>query len=120
MCRQANVYVKPIGIDQAHRTVRQRPPPLSREQIDALSQKKHLTKQEARKLLQCFFPEIKDVTYFQLHKYHSCCYNPKHLNLCKNHITALQNEHEQHCLQSSHEEDVTREAEPKNRVSFVR
>jgi hypothetical protein len=68
------------------------PPPLSCAQIDELSRKKQLTKQEARKLLQCYFSEIKNVKYFQLHKYHSCCYDPKHLNLCKNHITALQRE----------------------------
>src|SRR5690349_18172726 len=77
MCRQAHVYVKPIGMLQERRVARRHPPPLTRAQIDELSQKKNLTKAEVRKLLQCYFPEIKDVKYFQLHKYHSCVYDPK-------------------------------------------
>ena len=101
MCRQANVYIKPIGMQQERRVARRHPPPLTRAQIDELSRKKHLTKREVRKLLQCYFPEIKNVKYFQLHKYHSCCYDPKHLNLCKNHITALQHEREQYPISSS-------------------
>ncbi|CAF2326726.1 unnamed protein product [Rotaria sp. Silwood2] len=128
MCRQAHVYIKPIGMEQERRVARHHPPPLSRAQIDELSRKKNLTKQEARKLLQCYFPEIKNVKYFQLHKYHSCCYDPKHLNLCKNHITALQHEREQyhdhHQNQDEHNhnnyKDYEREDEPHNRVSFVR
>ena len=129
MCRQAHVYVKPIGMQQERRVARRHPPPLTRAQIDELSRKKHLTKQEVRKLLQCYFPEIKDVKYFQLHKYHSCCYDPKHLNLCKNHITALQREREEHPGQhhhngggshENHYKDYERQGEQPNRVSFVR
>ena len=119
MCRQSNVYVKPIGVSQEQRVARRHPPPLSRAQIDELSRKKQLTKQEARKLLQCFFPEIKDVKYFQLHKYHSCCYDPKHLKLCKNHITALQHEREDH-PHHHHDGDFEKGRQPQNRVSFVR
>ncbi|CAF4685760.1 unnamed protein product, partial [Rotaria sp. Silwood1] len=81
MCRQANVYIKPIGMQQERRVARRHPPLLTRAQIEELGQKKNITKKEARKLLQCYFPEIKNVKYFQLHKYHSCCYDPKHLNL---------------------------------------
>ncbi|CAF0729846.1 unnamed protein product [Rotaria sordida] len=131
MCRQSHVYIKPIGMQQERRVARHHPPSLSRAEIDALSRKKNLTKQEARKLLQCYFPEIKNVKYFQLHKYHSCCYDPRHLNLCKNHITALQHEREQYCdhhyqHQNQYENDENRdkdyegEDEPHNRVSFVR
>ncbi|CAF5027572.1 unnamed protein product, partial [Rotaria sp. Silwood1] len=130
MCRQSHVYIKPIGMQQERRVARHHPPPLSRAQIDELSRKKNLTKQEARKLLQCYFPEIKNVKYFQLHKYHSCCYDPKHLNLCKNHITALQHEREQYHSHDhrqsqienddNHYKDYERDDEPHNRVSFVR
>jgi hypothetical protein len=129
MCRQAHVYVKPIGIQHEHRVARHQPPPLTRAQIDELSRKKHLTKKEVRKLLQCYFPEIKDVKYFQLHKYHSCCYDPKHIKLCKNHITALQHERGQHSddyhqnRDGNNEnlyKDYEREKGPQNRVSFVR
>lgn len=125
MCRQSNVYVKPIGMNQQRRVAQIHPPPLSRAQIEQLSQKKNLTKQEARKLLQCYFPEIKHVKYFQLHKFHSCCYDPKHLNLCKNHITALQREREQNPGHHHHDDDnpygdYERDGDAKNRVSFVR
>jgi hypothetical protein len=131
MCRQAHVYVKPIGMQQERRVARHYPPPLSRAQIDELSRKKQLTKQEARKLLQCYFPEIKNVKYFQLHKYHSCCYDPKHLNLCKNHITALQRQRDQHPNHHDHQngdennenhyKEYERDSAGKpNRVSFVR
>lgn len=128
MCRQANVYMKPIGMQQERQVARRHPPPLSRAQIEELGQKKKLTKREARKLLQCFFPEIKNVKYFQLHKYHSCCYDPKHLNLCKNHITALQREREQHGTHQPHDHhgdqthynDFERDGGSHNRVSFVR
>ena len=90
--------------------------------------KKELTKNEVRKLLQCYFPEIKGVKYFQLHKYHSCCYDPKHLNLCKNHITALQHQRDQcpkHKSQQPEKDDGRlttdlKENGNKNRVSFVR
>ncbi|CAF5191995.1 unnamed protein product, partial [Rotaria sp. Silwood1] len=71
-----------------------------------------------------------NVKYFQLHKYHSCCYDPKHLNLCKNHITALQHEREQYHSHDHHQsqdenddnhyKDYERDDEPHNRVSFVR
>ncbi len=125
MCRQANVYISPIGMQQERRVERRHPPPLTRAQIEELSQKKRLTKREARKLLQCYFPEIKNVKFFQLHKYHSCCYDPKHLNLCKNHITALQHQRDQ-C--PTHKSDKTedpfktyeRDNGNQNRVSFVR
>ena len=129
MCRQAHVYVKPIGMQQERRVARRLPPPLTRAEIDELSRKKSLTKKEARQLLQCYFPEIKHVKYFQLHKYHSCCYDPKHLNLCKNHITALQHERDQHPNHYHHNDDghdesrytdYSKEGEPHNRVSFVR
>jgi len=130
MCRQAHVYVKPIGMQQERRVARHQPPPLTRAQIDELSRKKHLTKQEVRKLLQCYFPEIKNVKSFQLHKYHSCCYDPKHLNLCKNHITALQREREQHPNHHDHKngdgnnenyyKDYERDNGQQNKVSFVR
>ncbi|CAF3316503.1 unnamed protein product [Rotaria socialis] len=127
MCRQANVYVKPIGMSQERRVARRHPPPLSRAQIDVLSQKKNLTKLEVRKLLQCYFPEIKHVKYFQLHKFHSCCYDPKHLNLCKNHITALQHErgqnpggHHHHHDDDNLYKDRERDGDAKDRVSFVR
>jgi len=127
MCRQSHVYVKPIGMHQERRVARRHPPPLTRAQIDALSQKKHLSKQEVRKLLQCYFPEIKDVKYFQLHKYHSCCYDPKHLNLCKNHITAFQHErnqdtqlHEHGNHENPYKEHEREGAPTPNRVSFVR
>ncbi|CAF0728153.1 unnamed protein product [Adineta ricciae] len=123
MCRQAHVYVKPIGMQQELRVGANQPPPLTREEIEELSQKKELSKKEVRKLLQCYFPEIKDVKYFQLHRYHSCCYNPKHLNLCKNHITALQNEREQHPGHyHGNEGDSDNSTDPnkQNRVSFVR
>jgi hypothetical protein len=130
MCRQANIYVKPIGMQQELRVGDNRPPPLTREEIDELSQKKNLTKKQARRLLQCFFPEIKDIKHFQLHRYHSCCYDPKHLTLCKNHITALQNDREKHPdhhhgengdkKHENHYEDHERESRQQNRVSFVR
>jgi hypothetical protein len=123
MCRQAHVYIKPIGMQHERRVAGRHPPPLTREQIDELSQKKHLTKQEVKKLLQCYFPEIKDAKYFQLHKYHSCCYDPKHLNLCKNHITALQHEHDQHNHQDGEGnpyKDYERQNGQKNKVSFLR
>jgi hypothetical protein len=118
MCRQANVYIQPIGMQQERRVARRHPPPLTRAQIDELSEKKHLTKREVRKLLQSYFPEIKNVKYFQLHKYHSCCYDPKHLNLCKNHITALQHEREEHPNHQYHKHE--KDDEHQNRVSFVR
>ena len=117
MCRQANVYVKPIGVSQERRVARRHPPPLSRAQIEQLSRKSNLTKQEARKLLQCFFPEIKTVKSFQLHKYHSCCYDPKHIKLCKNHITALQYERD---IDDIDENDPSTEKKKPSRVSFVR
>ncbi len=127
MCRQAHLYIKPIGMQQERRVGRRLPPPLTRAKIEELSRKKHLTKQEVRKLLQCYFPEIKNVKSFQLHKYHSCCYDPKHLSLCKNHITALQHEREQHpnhpnhnYIDENHYKDYERESGPQNRVSFVR
>lgn len=123
MCRQGNVYVKPVGMQQERRVARRNPPPLTRAQMEELSRKKHLTKQEAKKLLQCYFPEIKNVKYFQLHKYHSCCYDPKHLNLCKNHITALQHDRDQH-PHHEHDENYHENFEGEhgkpNRVSFVR
>lgn len=127
MCRQANIYLNPIGMQRERSVARRYPPPLSRAQIEELSQKKHLTKREVRLLLQCYFPEIKDIKYFQLHKFHSCCYDPKHMNLCKNHITALQHEradHGHHALHKHKDEDHFREYERdggyQNRVSFVR
>ena len=113
MCRQENIYVKPVGMQQERRITKDRPPLLTRTQIDQLSQKKKLTKKEVRTLLQCYFPEIKNVKYFQLHKYHSCCYDPKHLDLCKNHITAFQYQHDT-CL--NHQEDKRYQ----NRVTFLR
>ncbi|CAF1277881.1 unnamed protein product [Adineta steineri] len=127
MCRQAHVYLKPIGMQQEFRVGGNQPPPLTREEIDELSQKKELTKKEVRLLLQCYFPEIKDVKYFQLHRYHSCCYNPKHLSLCKNHITAIQNDQNHH--PGHHHDDnnndndnmdPAKQIEKQNRVSFVR
>ena len=127
MCRQANVYIKPIGMQQERQVERYHPPPLSRAQIEELSEKKQLTKREARMLLQCYFPEIKNVKYFQLHKYHSCCYDPKHLNLCKNHITALQHERElyphhhfEHQNDETHSKEYEKFGKNPNRVSFVR
>jgi hypothetical protein len=128
MCRQANVYIQPIGMQQERPVAKRRPPTLTRAQIDELSEKKHLTKKEARKLLQCYFPEIKNVKYFQLHKYHSCCYDPKHLNLCKNHITALQHEREhypdhhihKHEKDEDHYKSYENDNGRQNRVSFVR
>ncbi|CAF3598675.1 unnamed protein product [Rotaria sp. Silwood1] len=128
MCRQANVYIKPIGMQQERRVARRHPPLLTRAQIEELGQKKNITKKEARTLLQCYFPEIKNVKYFQLHKYHSCCYDPKHLNLCKNHITALQHEREQHPnhqfykheTDEDHYKEYERDDGYQNRVSFVR
>ncbi|CAF3330100.1 unnamed protein product [Rotaria socialis] len=128
MCRQANVYIKPIGMQQERRVARRHPPILTRTQIEELRQKKTLTKKEVRKLLQCYFPEIRNVKYFQLHKYHSCCYDPKHLNLCKNHITALQHEREQHLshehynneTDEDHYKSFERDDGYQNRVSFVR
>ncbi|CAF3148899.1 unnamed protein product [Rotaria sp. Silwood2] len=128
MCRQANVYIKPIGMQQERRVARRHPPLLTRTQIEELGQKKNLTKKEARKLLQSYFPEIKNVKYFQLHKYHSCCYDPKHLNLCKNHITALQHEREEHPnhqfykqeTDEDHYKAYERDDGYQNRVSFVR
>ncbi len=118
MCRQANVYIKPIGMQQERRVARRLPPPLTRAQMEELSEKKHLTKREVRLLLQCYFPEIKNVKYFQLHKYHSCCYDSKHLNLCKNHITALQHQRENypnHYFPTSEKDNGHQ-----NRVSFLR
>lgn len=127
MCRQANIYSNPIGMQQERRVARRHPPTLTRAQIEELGKKKGLTKREARQLLQCYFPEIKKVKYFQLHKYHSCCYDPKHLNLCKNHITALQHEHEyeQHehfssISDNAHYKPYERDDGYQNRVSFVR
>ena len=124
MCRQAHVYIKPIGMQQERRVARRHPPPLTRAQIDELSRKKHLTKLEVRKLLQCYFPEIKDVKYFQLHKYHSCCYDPQHLSLCKNHITALQHERGDHPGHHHGNENMYKDSERQNaqpnKVSFVR
>jgi hypothetical protein len=128
MCRQANVYIKPIGMQQERRVARRHPPTLTRAQMDELSQKKHLTKREVRELLQCYFPEIKNIKYFQLHKYHSCCYDPKHLNLCKNHITAFQHERDEHPHHHSnkhrndeqHYKEYERDDGHQNRVSFVR
>ncbi|UJR33464.1 hypothetical protein I4U23_020909 [Adineta vaga] len=123
MCRQAHVYVKPIGMQQELRVGANQPPPLTREEIEELSQKKELSKKEVRKLLQCYFPEIKDVKYFQLHKYHSCCYDPKHLNLCKNHITALQNERDLnpgHHHGNEGDNNYDTDTAKHNRVSFVR
>ncbi|CAF1456985.1 unnamed protein product [Rotaria sordida] len=128
MCRQANIYIKPIGMQQERRVAQHHPPLLTHAQIEELGQKKNLTKKEARKLLQCYFPEIKNVKYFQLHKYHSCCYDPKHLNLCKNHITALQHQREQHPKHQfyKHETDkdhykaYERDDGYQNRVSFIR
>lgn len=119
MCRQANVYLKPIGMQQEMRVGSNQPPPLTREEIDALSQKKELTKKEVRQLLQCYFPEIKDVKYFQLHRYHSCCYDPKHLKLCKNHITALQKERDEN-PGHHHGDEGDFDGSKRNRVSFVR
>lgn len=124
MCRQANIYLKPIGMQQERKVARRHPPPLTRAQIDELCEKKSLTKREVRLLLQCYFPEIKNVKYFQLHRYHSCCYDPKHLNLCKNHITALQHERDQHPHHHHTDEEHFRKYERENgqqhRVSFVR
>ena len=127
MCRQANIYLNPIGTQRERRVARRHPPPLSRAKIEELSEKKHLTKREVRLLLQCYFPEIKNVKYFQLHKFHSCCYDPKHLNVCKNHITALQHERTLHGHDAFHkhtDEDHFRQYErnggAQNRVSFVR
>lgn len=120
MCRQANVYIKPIGIQQERYVGNDQPPPLTREQIDELSRKKKLTKKEVRLLLQCFFPEIKDIKYFQLHRYHSCCYDPRHLKLCKNHITALQDERDQYGHHHDKNGDYDTENGRQNRVSFVR
>ncbi len=115
-------------MQQERRIARRHPPPLSRAQIEELSEKKYLTKREVRTLLQCYFPEIKNVKYFQLHKYHSCCYDPKHLNLCKNHITALQREREQypnhhfheHQNDEKHLKEYEKNGKNPNRVSFVR
>ena len=115
-------------MQQERRVARRHPPPLTRAQMEELSQKKHLTKREVRQLLQCYFPEIKNVKSFQLHKYHSCCYDPKHLNLCKNHITALQNDREQypnhkfhkHEKDEEHYKAFARDDGQHNRVSFVR
>ncbi|CAF4693326.1 unnamed protein product [Rotaria magnacalcarata] len=120
MCRQANVYIKPIGMQQERRVARRYPPVLTRTQIEELRQKKTLTKKEVRKLLQCYFPEIRNVKYFQLHKYHSCCYDPKHLNLCKNHITALQHEHYNNETDEDHYKSFERDDGYQSRVSFVR
>lgn len=128
MCRQANVYLHPIGLQHEQRVTRRNPPPLSRAEIEELSRRTHLSKREARLLLLCFFPEIKNVKYFQLHRYHSCCYDPRHLSLCKNHISALQQQrekyphpqHPHHHSESSHQLDESMQEGAENRVSFVR
>ena len=127
MCRQSNIYMKPIGMQHEKRVTQRNPPPLTRAQIDELSERKSLRKREARLLLLCFFPEIKHVKHFQLHRYHSCCYDPKHLKLCKNHITALENErqlypHPQHPHHRDQIDSMNSDDDQgaRHRVSFIR
>ncbi|CAF1272622.1 unnamed protein product, partial [Didymodactylos carnosus] len=128
VCRNSHIYVKPIGVqnksdsETKHRCSTSQKP-LSDEEISELSKKKKLSRQDVKKLLQSYFPEIKGAKYFQLHKYHSCCYDPDHINNSKNHITALQYEkHEEH-NHRHHYPDRNNNGpveDGTNKVSFVR
>ncbi|CAF1313084.1 unnamed protein product, partial [Didymodactylos carnosus] len=135
MCRNSHIYVKPIGVQQKSNAKKkyeysQQQKPLTIEEIDALSKKKQLTRQDVKKLLQCYFPDIKDAKYFQLHKYHSCCYDPEHINNSKNHITSFQHEkddghnHHSHDYKHHHHHDnINNQSlvdDGTNKVSFVR